>query len=80
MKNGTVCLFDTKTRGSDPDAPAKNNALYNYMQEFNARGGRQLIGGVLIYDEASTNWYYPGGIIDNTESIAGWSVLDLRSV
>lgn len=80
LKSGKVCLFDTKTKGSDPDAPAKNNALYRYMEQFNARGGRQLIGGVLIYDEASTNWYYPGGIIDNTDSIAGWSVLELGSV
>lgn len=77
LKNGTICLFDTKTCNSDEDAPEKNNALYEYCKEY-CEKGKKVIGGVLIAQ--GDNWYYPNGIIDNTDSIAGWSVLELGSV
>ena len=79
LKSGTICLFDTKTRGSDADAPEKNNALLHYIDDYRAKGKR-IVGGVLIKDEGTSNWYYPGGIIHDTDSIDGWSALHLESL
>ena len=75
LKNGTICLFDTKTCNSDEDAAEKNNALFNYCEDYCARG-KKVIGGVLI--AKGDNWYYPNGIIDGTTNIDGWSVLDFK--
>lgn len=79
LKSGTICLFDTKTLGSDEDAPEKNNALMQYIEAYQAKG-KKIVGGVLIKDEGTDNWYYPGGIIDNTDSIDGWSSLHLETL
>ncbi len=79
LKSGTICLFDTKTPGSDSDAPEKNNALLNYIETYRAKG-KKIVGGVLIQDEGTANWYYPGGIIRNTDSIDGWSALHLENL
>ena len=79
LKSGTVCLFDTKTRGSDGDAPEKNNALLEYISEYQAKG-KNVVGGVLIKDETTSNWYYPGGIIHDTDHIDGWSALHLETL
>ena len=77
LKDGTICLFDTKTPGSDEDAPEKNNALWQYVEEHNAKGKR-MTGGVLMKE--GDNWYFPGGIIINTDNLDGWSRLDLASL
>lgn len=77
LKDGTICLFDTKTCGSDEDAPEKNNALYKYCQEYLAKG-KKVVGGILI--QKDENWYYPDGLIDNTDTIDGWSVLNLNNM
>ena len=79
LKSGTICLFDTKTRGSDEDAPEKNNALMQYIDEYKAKG-KKIVGGVLIKDEDTSNWYYPGGIIHDTDSLDGWSALHLENL
>ena len=79
LKSGTICLFDTKTRGSDEDAPEKNNALMQYINDYQAKG-KKIVGGVLIKDEGTSNWYYPGGIIQNTDNLDGWSALHLESL
>ena len=79
LKSGTICLFDTKTKGSDADAPEKNNALMDYISDYQAKG-KKIVGGVLIKDEGTSNWYYPGGIIQNTDNIDGWSALHLESL
>ncbi|MCR4664630.1 MAG: DEAD/DEAH box helicase family protein, partial [Paludibacteraceae bacterium] len=72
LKNGTVCLFDTKTEGSDIYGAEKNNALWQYCKE------KHLIGGVLIQKDG--NWYYPNGIIETTTDTGGWSRLDLNNI
>lgn len=72
LKNGTVCLFDTKTEGSDIYGAEKNNALWQYCKE------KHLIGGVLIQKDG--NWYYPNGIIETTTDTGGWSRLDLNTI
>ena len=81
LKNGTICLFDTKTPGSDEDTPEKNNALWEYIEEHNesykARGVR-FVGGVLV--RQGENWYYPGGLIEDDKSIDGWSRLNLAEL
>ncbi|MCQ2244846.1 MAG: DEAD/DEAH box helicase family protein [Bacteroidaceae bacterium] len=77
LKNGTICLFDTKTPGSDEDAPEKNNALFQYCEEYCAKG-KKMVGGVLIAQ--GDNWYYPNGLIKDTATTDGWSVLDLRNM
>ena len=79
LKSGTICLFDTKTKGSDADAPEKNNALLDYISSYQA-SGKKIVGGVLIKDEGTSNWYYPGGIIENTDNIDGWSALHLETL
>lgn len=80
LKNGVVCLFDTKTQGSDPDAPAKHNALLKYMEEQNKAGGRRLTGGVIIPQDDYQNWYYSELPIDNTNNLDGWTRLDLNKL
>lgn len=77
LKNGTICLFDTKTCDSDEDAPEKHNALQKYMEEYCSRG-KKVVGGVLI--QQGDNWYYPGGMIDNTKNTDGWSMLRLNEL
>lgn len=77
LKNGIVCLFDTKSCGSDGNAPAKHNALLKYIEEENKKPGRKLVGGVVIEDPDSGNWYYPSLPIDNTDNLKGWDNLDL---
>lgn len=77
LKNGTICLFDTKTPGSDPDAVEKQNALQKYVEEHNLMGKR-MVGGLLI--KAGENWYYPGGLIDGTKNVDGWTALDVKEL
>lgn len=89
LKNGTICLFDTKTPGSDEDAPEKNNALWEYVQELNnaqlqlntdgtpTRGFVKAVGGVLV--QQGENWYYPEGLIEDNKSIDGWTILNLKN-
>lgn len=77
LKNGTICLFDTKTPGSDEDTPEKNNALWEYIEEHNAKGKR-MTGGVLV--QKGENWYYPEGLIEDDKSIDGWSRLELNDL
>ena len=77
LKNGTICLFDTKTLGSDENGKEKNNALYDYVQEHCERGIR-MVGGVLIQE--GENWYYPDGAVDNIKNTTGWKRLDLATL
>lgn len=77
LKNGTICLFDTKTENSDLFGPEKNNALYEFCQN-SSTPVRHIVGGVLIQKEG--NWYFPNGLISNTADLAGWSRLDLNNL
>lgn len=69
-KNGQVFLFDTKTEGSDPEAPNKHNALIDYINSDENKH-LQLKGGIII--EKNDNWYYSPFKIDDTTEITGWS-------
>ena len=68
MKNGHIYLFDTKTEGSDLEAPYKHNALIDYLEkEFK---DKNVKGGILIYDH--DNWKYSSMKIENTTNLLGW--------
>ena len=69
MKNGQIFLFDTKSVGSDGDAPAKHNALIDYMASEENQG-KHLKGGVIIAD--GSNWKYSPLKIENTTDIINW--------
>lgn len=77
LKNSTICLFDTKTPGSDEDTPEKNNALWEYIEEHNAKGKR-MTGGVLV--QVGDSWYYPAGLIDDDNTTDGWTILDMKNL
>lgn len=78
LKSGTICLFDTKTPGSDDNGAEKNNALYEYIKKYHEQGVA-MTGGVLIStDSASEIWRYPDGPVDNIENINGWKKLELN--
>ena len=69
-KSGTVYLFDTKTKGSDVDAPAKHNALVDFMAVEGAKRGCTMKGGILIRDAGL--WRYSPMKIENTTDLMGW--------
>lgn len=77
LKNGTICLFDTKTPGSDVDGCEKHNALQHYIDEHNAKGVK-MVGGLLY--QKNDSWIYPDGPIDTTTDTSGWTMLDLNKL
>ena len=77
LKSGTVCLFDTKTPGSDENGVEKHNALYEYVLGYR-RQGVKMAGGVLIQEGES--WYFPDGPVDNIDSTDGWTRLELTAL
>lgn len=74
MKNGVVCLFDTKREQKlFPETVEKHNALFDYLQEFNGDGAKNYIGGIIMRDTHG-NWLYPPGTISSIdETFAGWT-------
>ncbi len=66
MKNGHLYLFDTKSAGSDSDAPKKHNALLDYIHE-NTTPETLLYGGVII--QRGTNWLYSTHPIEKTDNL-----------
>ena len=65
-QDGTIGLFDTKTKGSDKEAVYKHNALVEYMAAL----GKKVVGGILIYD--GFNWKYPESTIANDDDLSTW--------
>lgn len=70
MKNGRICLFDTKSPNSDPEAPNKHNGLVEYMAD-DEQQELELLGGVIIEDKQ--NWKYSPMKIENTTDLMGWN-------
>ena len=77
LKNGTILLLDTKTHGSDENGAEKNNALYEFVNTYRQQGVK-MYGGVLIQEQE--NWYFPDGPVDNIDSTAGWTRLELNKL
>jgi type III restriction enzyme len=70
MKNGQVFLFDTKTEGSDSEAPNKHNALIDYInQEENKE--LNLKGGIIV--PKGSNWLYSPFKIESTSDATNWT-------
>lgn len=77
MKNGDIFLFDTKTENSDPEAPYKHNALWEYMQ-LPENKGKRLHGGIIIPDDFG-NWVYSPAPLDltlGTSDTTNWDIFD----
>ena len=70
LKNGKVFLFDTKTTGSDIEAPNKHNALLDYIDSEENKG-KKLSGGILIQEGSS--WKYSPFRIENTDDLTNWN-------
>ena len=79
MKDGTICLFDTKTNGSDPEGVSKHNALVDYMKKESEKRGVRLIGGILIGEAQMTNWKYSPTYVDNIDDTSGWDTFDPKT-
>ena len=73
LADGTLAVFDVKTPESDADAPAKHNALHQWLTRRRA-AGHPCIGGVLLRD-AQGNWRYPPAELPDTGTAA---TADLR--
>jgi hypothetical protein len=72
-----------KTRHSDPEAPAKHNALVAFMEQENASNtSRKLIGGIAIPDTVGENihWRYCRNRIEDTGDLTGWEFLNPKSI
>lgn len=76
MKDGTVCLFDTKTPNSDSEGARKHNALFNYMQAESKKRSIPIIGGVIIGENDFKTWKYSPEQIENIRDISGWATFN----
>lgn len=77
MKNGEIFLFDTKTENSDPEAPYKHNALWEYMRSLENKN-KHLHGGVIVPDDFG-NWVYSPAKLDvklGTSDTTNWDIFD----
>lgn len=75
--SGDIFLFDTKTENSDPEAPYKHNALWEYMQ-LPENKGKKLHGGIIIRDGFG-NWVYSPAPLDvklGTSDTTNWDIFD----
>lgn len=70
--DGTVCLFDTKSLGSDENAARKHNGLWEYLQELRQRyPERKFMGGIIIEDRKL--WKFSRHqLADNFSNLDGW--------
>ena len=73
MNDGTICLFDTKTNGSDPEGVNKHNALYDWMQKEKEKRNIKLVGGIIIGTNDFTTWKYSPTYVDNIDKTDGWN-------
>jgi len=58
MKDGSVCLFDTKSGITAKVAKEKAEALANYIEVQNKKHGKKLWGGIAVWKDGS--WRYNG--------------------
>lgn len=77
MRNGDIYIFDTKTENSDPEAPHKHNALWEYMN-LPQNKAKRIHGGIIIYSQAD-NWMYSPAPLDprlGTSDTKNWNIFD----
>lgn len=71
MKDGTICLFDTKTPGSDPEGANKHNALIDWISQETQKRGIPIIGGILIGENDFQTWKFAPAHVDNISNTQG---------
>lgn len=71
LRDGSLCLFDTKSFGGDAETVSKHNALLEYIDRYNAEHQVQMRGGIIIQD--NSQWLYSRLPITNATDHAGWS-------
>ena len=71
LRNGRICLFDTKSSTGDAESVNKHNALVDYLNKYNEEKGTNMIGGIIIED--NSQWLYSPTYIDSAANHAGWS-------
>lgn len=74
LRNGRLCLFDTKSFAGDSESVNKHNALVDYIDKLNAANGTNIIGGIIIEDNGQ--WLYSPMHISNAADHGGWSVFN----
>jgi type III restriction enzyme len=76
LKSGCLCVLDTKTRDSDPLAPAKHNALLNWAIKRTTEGTTTIGSVILPHGSGETPvWKYSTTSIENTSDISTWRTL-----
>lgn len=76
LKSGCLCVFDTKTRDSDPLAPAKHNALLDWATKRTAEGKKTIGSVILPHGNGEIPvWKYSATSITNTSDISTWKTL-----
>ena len=76
LRNGQICIFDTKTKGSDLFAVEKHNALLEYIKNENVHGAN-LTGGIIINQPAGSDvWLYSRLPIENTTDLTNWDMFE----
>ncbi|MBQ9218153.1 MAG: DEAD/DEAH box helicase family protein [Muribaculaceae bacterium] len=75
LRNGRVCLFDTKdVTGGIGDTVAKHNALVDYVNERNKQNATRMVGGIIVEDGGQ--WLYSPLHISDAGDHGGWSVFN----
>ncbi len=74
LRNGQICLFDTKSYSGDSESVNKHNALIDYIDRINKANKSNMIGGIIIQDGGL--WLYSPMHIDSASNHAGWSVFN----
>ena len=75
LRNGRLCLFDTKDVGGGiGDSVEKHNALIDYIDKLNVANGTNIVGGIIVEDGGQ--WLYSPLHIGNAADHAGWSVFN----
>jgi type III restriction enzyme len=75
FKTGTIGLYDTKTRNSDPEAPNKHNALIEYTENRNKENSEPKITGSILIPETTASvirFRWCRNRINNTNDLTGW--------
>lgn len=74
LRNGRICLFDTKSSTGDPESVNKHNALIDYINNLNDNNGTNMVGGIIIEDGG--RWLYSPMHIDSAADHAGWRAFE----
>ena len=75
FKSGTIGLYDTKTRNSDPEAPKKHEALVEFIEKQNKENSESKMTGSILIPETTagiTRFRWCRNRIGDTNDLTGW--------